>query len=49
MEVDYDIQCQEFGVYRRTDITMIGIDVDGNKWIFRIIVTLKTIDITTKL
>ena len=34
MQVDYDVQHQELGVYRRTDITMIGIDVDENKWIF---------------
>ena len=39
MEVDYDVQRQEFGVYRRTDITMIGIDVDENKWIFWKILT----------
>ena len=49
MQVDYDVQRQELGVYRRTDITMIGSDVDELNWIFWIIVTLKTIDITTKL
>ena len=49
MEVDYDVQSQEPGDYRRMDITMIGSDVDELNWIFWIIVTLKTIDITTKL
>ena len=43
MEVDYVVQRQELGVYRRTDITMIGIDVDENKWIFWKILTLKTL------
>ena len=48
MQVDYDVQRQELGVYRRTDITMIGIDVDENKWILWKILTLKTL-LTTKL
>ena len=39
MQVDYDVQRQELGVYRRTDITMIDIDVDENKWIFWKILT----------
>ena len=49
MEVDYDVQRQELGVYRRTDITMIGIDVDENKLFFFENFNVKNIVITTKL
>ena len=45
LEVDDDVEPEEPGDYRRTDLTMIGIDDDELKRIFGKIVTLTTIDI----